>query len=217
MNGSLKQRKIDVVLGIDPGYTGGLCILLGDAPVVIDPPVRKTQRSAKSKIRTEFDLERMRDILKPFEDQSVVFGIELVSARPGEGTVSSFNFGAGFASWKACATCFGFEVLEISPRKWKQAYPELVKSDQTEEIRDEIKALRSQLKNLVQDSDKSDANKQINALKHKIKYHAKDTARELAQEMFPDIADSFKRKKDDGRAEACLIAYFLKEHYGELV
>jgi len=36
----------------------------------------------------------------------------------------------------------------------------------------------------------------------------KDAARELATKLFPDHADRFKRKKDDGVAEAALIAYY---------
>ena len=34
----------------------------------------------------------------------------------------------------------------------------------------------------------------------------KDASRQLAMELWPDHADHFKRKRDDGRAEAALIA-----------
>lgn len=36
----------------------------------------------------------------------------------------------------------------------------------------------------------------------------KDRARALAAKLFPNLADQFKRKKDDGRAEALLIAFY---------
>lgn len=36
----------------------------------------------------------------------------------------------------------------------------------------------------------------------------KDRARELAAKLFPNLADQFKRKKDDGRAEALLLAVY---------
>ena len=39
----------------------------------------------------------------------------------------------------------------------------------------------------------------------------KNQSRELAMERFPDNADLFKRKKDDGRAEAALIALYGAE------
>ena len=39
----------------------------------------------------------------------------------------------------------------------------------------------------------------------------KEMSRALALRMFPSVADSFKRKKDDGRAEAALIARYGAE------
>jgi len=36
----------------------------------------------------------------------------------------------------------------------------------------------------------------------------KDASRLLATRLFPNLADQFKRKKDDGRAEAALIALY---------
>ena len=36
----------------------------------------------------------------------------------------------------------------------------------------------------------------------------KNASREMAMQMFPDDADQFKRVKDDGRAEAALLAYW---------
>lgn len=38
----------------------------------------------------------------------------------------------------------------------------------------------------------------------------KNSSRQKAQEVFPDAAGMFKRVKDDGRAEACLIALYGK-------
>jgi hypothetical protein len=42
----------------------------------------------------------------------------------------------------------------------------------------------------------------------------KDTSRELASRLFAGHKDLFKRKKDDGRAEAALLAYFGTKHFG---
>lgn len=42
-------------------------------------------------------------------------------------------------------------------------------------------------------------------------YGGKDGSRHRAQELFPDQAHLFARKKDDGRAEAALIACFAAE------
>lgn len=40
---------------------------------------------------------------------------------------------------------------------------------------------------------------------------AKDGSRLLALERFPDMAHYLKRKKDDGRAEACLIGLYMEQ------
>jgi crossover junction endodeoxyribonuclease RuvC len=56
--------------------------------------------------------------------------------------------------------------------------------------------------------------KKLNGLTGK----TKDDSRQLAQALWPDHYDSFKRKRDDGRAEAALIARALiirnvRQHY----
>ena len=43
----------------------------------------------------------------------------------------------------------------------------------------------------------------------------KDLARELAADIAPYIKDEFRRKKDDGKAEALLIANYVKENYNK--
>ena len=44
----------------------------------------------------------------------------------------------------------------------------------------------------------------------------KTRARELASKLWPSEADLFKRVKDDGRAEACLIARHFSNKEGQL-
>jgi len=210
------MQTIDIVSAVDPGIQGAICFMIGNSPIVFDPPIVRRKKTPTSKLRTEFDLEKMRDLIKPFEEQSVIFAIEQVRTRPGESPIASFSFGEGYASWKACAVCFGFEVFEISPMKWKKAYPELT-TEEMNELKEDVKALRSQLKVMKKKQDKSDVSTQINQKSRAIKVLTKDAARMLAQDLFPDIAASFVLKKHDGRAEACLIAKFVKEHYDELV
>lgn len=41
----------------------------------------------------------------------------------------------------------------------------------------------------------------------------KTRARELASRLWPDLAASFRRVKDDGRAEACLLARYFSNRY----
>jgi crossover junction endodeoxyribonuclease RuvC len=47
--------------------------------------------------------------------------------------------------------------------------------------------------------------------KHFGKSKDKDQSRLLATRLYPQLADKFKQKKDDGRAEALLIAKYGSE------
>jgi hypothetical protein len=80
-------------------------------------------------------------------------------------------------------------------------------------LREEAKAFRSQVKLIKDKKQKTSINKELSALNLKIKGHAKDAARLAAAKMHPDLADMFKLKKHDGRAEAVLIATYVKEKY----
>jgi crossover junction endodeoxyribonuclease RuvC len=46
-------------------------------------------------------------------------------------------------------------------------------------------------------------------------FGGKDGSRQRAQELFPDYAHLFARKKDDGRAEAALLACYAGERKDE--
>jgi len=46
-------------------------------------------------------------------------------------------------------------------------------------------------------------------------FGGKDGSRQRAQELFPDYAHLFARKKDDGRAEAALLACYAAEREDE--
>jgi hypothetical protein len=54
--------------------------------------------------------------------------------------------------------------------------------------------------------------KQYKADTEKAKKLAKDHARELATILYPKLAESFKLKKDDGKAEAILISEYLRRN-----
>jgi hypothetical protein len=55
-----------------------------------------------------------------------------------------------------------------------------------------------------------DTEKQYKQDMDKAKKLAKDHARELAAILYPELSESFKLKKDDGKAEALLIAEYIR-------
>lgn len=206
------MSKIETYMAVDPGINGALCIMIGDNPVVYDTPtiiIEKGAGKKKKKVKIH-DFAAVSDLLRPFYGQEVKFFLEKVSTRPGEGVVSSFNFGQSYALWKASSYCFRFQFHEATPTVWKKAYPELI----TQEIQDkkeELKAMKAQAKLLTSAIKKKAAKKEIASLNAKIKALGKDEARFLATKFYPDLEPLLKRKKDSDRAEAALMARYLKE------
>ena len=138
----------------------------------------------------------LRDIFKKIYkiDKNAIVGIENVSVRFGEGSVSAFNFGKGIGQLQMAIVMLGFEMNLIAPQTWKKSFPELVT--------DEMLKIKEQAKKAI--------GKAKTTLNRKYKELAKTEARFLAQKLYPGIEEMFVRKKDDGRAESLLIAVHLK-------
>lgn len=204
--------KVDVIMGIDPGAGGALCVLINNSAVLFDTPTIKIEKGQGSKKRkmTYHDPVGTRDLLKPFEGQNVLFALEKVSPRPGEGVVSSFTFAQSYAFWKMAAVCFNFDLIEVTPATWKKTYHQLSHSELIENIREESKALRAKRKVLRNKKEKDSISKEISSLNRRLKAASKKEARDLAADLHPDLADKFSRVKDDGRAEALLIARYAQ-------
>jgi hypothetical protein len=212
------------IIGVDPGFSGGLSILLGNNPSVYEPPTstRLIKRYSKTKGMhnvsvKEFDLKAICDLLKPIQGQDILFAIERVSVRPMEGSISSFNFGQGYGIWRMAAVAHGFRLVEISPQTWKKDYPELTSTKDILALKTQLKGLRSAKKKSKDAADKKGNKKEAEAINREIKTIAKNAARTLAAKLYPQLADSFKLKKSDGLAESLLIARYTQNHYNELV
>ena len=98
---------------------------------------------------------------------------------------------------------------EITPQTWKKFYPDLLKNDEIEDLRESLKALRAKQKAAKDKKLKDGIKKDLAKLNRSLKGATKDAARAKAAELYPDIADCFKLKKHDGRAEALLIARYV--------
>lgn len=205
------ESSVNIVMGVDPGHTGGMAVLIGESAIVYSPPLEKV--TVNKKERTIYDIKAMFNLLKPFAGQNVLFAIEKVMTRPGESPIASFSFGEGIGYWKMAATACDFKIVEIPSPTWKKGYPEMLASPEILGLRESIKALNAQSKLIKDKAQKNSIKKELSSLNRQLKGLAKDAARELASKLYPDIADNFKLKKDDGKAEAVLIARFVKNTY----
>ena len=232
------MAKKKVYIGIDPGFSGGITTIDGRKVVVHDIPTYKTISSTK-KTKQHYDLLKIVEIFSKYLDRDVECALESVSVMPGEGSVSSFNFGRGIGQLEGMVTFAEFNLIPVTPQKSNKHFPKLITPDilalkaEKKEIRQKSKELALKEKDTketnkkLKDKDKKSQNKKIIAalkkeqkdnkneiakLGRKVKSHAKDAAREEAARLYPNLSDSFKRKKDDGRAESLLIAEYIKDN-----
>ena len=218
------------VIGVDPGFGGGICILDGDKIFIYDIPLIEMVKNGKKK--RKYDSLGIVDTIKSHleNNKNVLCGIELVHSNPGEGSVSSFNFGRGLGVLEGIlAALTSSEPASISPQSWKKYYPELETSEiaQTREdqkkVSEELRIVEKQNKT-VKDKDIKNSNKiklkelkkDADRLGRQIKSLSKDASRAMALKLAPNFAEDFKLKKNDGRAESLLIANYLRSNY-ELV
>jgi len=106
------------VIGIDPGLTGALAILgpAGDLEAVHDLPVIRDGRLAW--IDAQGLTSLLIDALQGRAGRAV---IERVSAMPGQGIASAFNFGVGFGSLLALVQARYLPIELVTAAQWKRA------------------------------------------------------------------------------------------------
>ena len=140
------------VVGIDPGMSGGVALITSTGSILVEdlPFVGKRLNAS--------ELSRILAAWRPLE----AVAVEDVSARPGNGSVSSFNFGCSFGAICATVQTMGLPLVLVRPQVWKRRM------------------------NLSQDKERS---------------------RQLAINLFPSASGRLTRKKDEGRAEALLLAH----------
>lgn len=99
------------ILGIDPGLSGGLCIIENDNIYDLRPmPIYELKN--KKALHTAN--------LKLIINEADIIIIEDVHAMPKQGVTSSFNFGKGFGIIQGICIGLGKEIKLISPMKWKK-------------------------------------------------------------------------------------------------
>jgi crossover junction endodeoxyribonuclease RuvC len=154
-----------VILGIDPGLSGAIAVLdLSNNLLAVHDMPTTTIRSGKSDKR-QLSEAMLSSLVKQTNAQHSY--LEFVSARPGQGVSSMFNFGVGYGAIRGVLAGLGVPMSTVTPAKWQR---------------------------------------DLNLAK------GKDANRARAAQLFPEFAYLFSRVKDDGRADAALIAWWGARH-----
>ena len=118
-----------LIIGIDPGISGSICFLEeGKIIDVLEMPTMAEGKKNKRQVNgSQIYNEILRRINK-IEKQNIRVIIEQVSAMPGQGVTSMFNFGQSFGILKGICSAMQLPMYFVRPAKWKK-YFNLINSE----------------------------------------------------------------------------------------
>lgn len=154
------------ILGVDPGFNGGLAIYDPETHRIVhvlDMPLLPSRKDKKGKdCKPEVDAFLLSQWISLHSKDLKLAVLEAVNAHPGQSVSAMFRFGYFAGMTHGVLASCNVETKFVQPAVWKAAL------------------------GLSADKAKSMA---------------------LVAKLFPNDTPLFARKKDDGRAEAVLLAY----------
>ena len=144
------------VIGIDPGLSGAIAILEDNKVLqIFDMPVMAEGKKNKKQVNGSQVFNEITKHIKDKESYEVKVVIEHVSAMPGQGVTSMFNFGQSFGILKGICSAMNLSMHFVRPVKWKKHF-NLINSSKDASRTKAIEIFPYFSKNL---SKKKDANK----------------------------------------------------------
>ena len=112
-----------LVIGIDPGITGSICFF--EDGKIIDLIEMPNMADGKKQKRQVNGAQIYNEILlrtKNVDKKNIKVVIEHVSAMPGQGVTSMFNFGQSFGVLKGICSAMQLSMHFVRPAKWKKFF-----------------------------------------------------------------------------------------------
>tara|TARA_B100001121_G_scaffold257387_1_gene235640 strand:- start:1057 stop:1548 length:492 start_codon:yes stop_codon:yes gene_type:complete len=118
-----------IIIGIDPGISGAICFLEdGKILEVIDMPCMADGKKNKKQVNGSQIYNEISHKIKNLSKENIKVVIEHVSAMPGQGVTSMFNFGQSFGILKGICSAMQISMYFVRPAKWKK-YFNLINSE----------------------------------------------------------------------------------------
>ena len=112
-----------LIIGIDPGISGSLCFFEdGKIIDVIEMPTMIEGKKNKRQVNGSQIYNEISKRLDKIEKHQIKVIIEQVSAMPGQGVTSMFNFGQSFGILKGICSAMQLPMYFVRPAKWKKYY-----------------------------------------------------------------------------------------------
>ena len=118
-----------LIIGIDPGISGSICFLEdGIIKDVLEMPTMTEGKKNKKQVNGSQIYNEIFFRIKTSEKKNIKVVIEQVSAMPGQGVTSMFNFGQSFGILKGICSAMQLPIYFVRPAKWKK-YFNLINSE----------------------------------------------------------------------------------------
>ena len=117
------------IIGIDPGISGAICFMEdGKIIDVIEMPSMAEGKKNKKQDNSSQIFNEISLRIKNIDKKDIKVVIEQVSAMPGQGVTSMFNFGQSFGILKGICSAMQLPMYFVRPAKWKK-YFNLINSE----------------------------------------------------------------------------------------
>ena len=108
------------IIGIDPGLSGAIAVL-DDLKIfdLFDMPIMPEGKKNKNQLNSA---QLVNIIKRHIHTNSTFVIVEQVSAMPGQGVTSMFNFGQSFGAIKGICASLNLPIFYVRPAKWKKHF-----------------------------------------------------------------------------------------------
>ena len=148
-----------LIIGIDPGISGSICFFEdGKILDVLEMPTMTDGKKNKKQVNGAQIYNEISTKIRGIEKQNLKVIIEQVSAMPGQGVTSMFNFGQAYGILKGICSAMQLPMYFVRPAKWKK-YFNLINSEKDASRTKAIEIFPYFSSNLAKkkDSNKADA------------------------------------------------------------
>ena len=112
-----------LIIGIDPGISGSICFFEdGKIIDVIEMPTMTEGKKNKRQVNGSQIFNEISQRIHKSEKHEIRVIIEQVSAMPGQGVTSMFNFGQSFGILKGICSSMQLPMYFVRPAKWKKYF-----------------------------------------------------------------------------------------------
>ena len=112
-----------LIIGIDPGISGSICFFQdGAIKDVVEMPTMIEGKKNKKQVNGSQIFNEISERIKKLDKNNTRVVIEQVSAMPGQGVTSMFNFGQSFGILKGICSAMQLPMYFVRPAKWKKYF-----------------------------------------------------------------------------------------------